>query len=204
MTIEDKPTTPRGDLTEPVWERQPDEPSRAYAAFVRYRDMGPQQRSFAAVGRAVHGARTGRKRGATGRVAAWASRWCWRERAQAWDDHCYAEASVAKIDAVRKMNERHELQLRAAFNVVIRRAAKIDPAELTVAQVFLFTEKLIHLERLVHGQPILIEAHQHTGTGGEGPVPTLTPLPEFFAEVLRILNDCGARDNPEPARGRNR
>jgi hypothetical protein len=69
------------------WERLNDEPSKAYHAFTVYRDLGPTQRSLAAVSRDLYGERTGRNRGAPGRVREWSSTYRWRERAEAWDAH---------------------------------------------------------------------------------------------------------------------
>ena len=46
------------------WERQPDEPSKAFHAFTVYRDLGPAKRSLAAVSLDLYGERTGCKRGA--------------------------------------------------------------------------------------------------------------------------------------------
>jgi hypothetical protein len=97
-----------------VWERQDGEPDKAFAAFVTYRDAG-RARSLDAVGRLVHGDRTGRKRGSTGRVRAWSTTWRWTERARAYDLHLDRLAREAREEEVRRLQQRQTLHLRHLF-----------------------------------------------------------------------------------------
>ena len=97
------------------WERQPDEPSKAFHAFTVYRDLGPAKRSLAAVSLDLYGERTGCKRGAPGRVREWSGRYRWRERAEAWDARLDEEARQAAIEARRAMQERHQRGMAAVY-----------------------------------------------------------------------------------------
>jgi hypothetical protein len=63
------------------YERQPDEPHRAFQAFRRYRDLGPTRTLLAAY-RLVSGRVVGR---VPGYFSSWANHWGWHERAGAWD-----------------------------------------------------------------------------------------------------------------------
>jgi len=79
------------------WERRKGEGSKAYAAFLRYRDLGPGR----SVAKAV-GARQAAKEGKA-RYFHWWRRWAgkyeWKVRAEAWDDHVAAIASDRLLDA---------------------------------------------------------------------------------------------------------
>jgi hypothetical protein len=189
-----------------LWERQPGEPDKAFAAFVAYRDAG-RARSLDAVGRLVHGAQTGRKRGSTGRVRAWSSRWRWVERAQAYDLHLDRLARGAREEEVRRLQEKHKLQLRHLFNQAIKAGQNIDPDKMTIEEVFRLTERLIYLERLVHGQPVSVEQVRHEGPDG-GVVrqahviaQAADPDPAYLAQVMQILSSSGALDSAVPEGG---
>lgn len=74
------------------WERQEAESARAYEAFSLYRDMGPQ-RSYRAVREKL-----GRSSGYERHLEAWAARFDWVSRANAWDDLLSAE----RLEEARK------------------------------------------------------------------------------------------------------
>ena len=87
-----------------AWKRQKGEGSKAYWAFLRYRDLGPGR----SVAKAV-GARQAAKQGKARYFhwwRRWAAKWHWRERAQAWDDH------VHELDESRRLDR--ELEARRA------------------------------------------------------------------------------------------
>jgi len=95
------------------WERQKGEGHKAYAAFSRYRDLGPAR----SVGKAApvtarDGMKTARQR-ETHWWRQWAQKWAWRARAEAWDDYQVAirqraadEVVVATAIATAEENER--------------------------------------------------------------------------------------------------
>lgn len=101
------------------WDRLPDEPERAYAAFIAYRDLGPSARSIARaadvikgkIGESLGTGEGGRaRRNSQGRkkppanYEKWSSTYRWVERAAAWDAH------LERI-ARRKQEEAHAKQI---------------------------------------------------------------------------------------------
>lgn len=81
-----------------MWERQPKEPEKAFAAFVTYRDAG-EDRTIASAA-----ALAGKWRNQAYR---WSKGWRWRERALAYDRHLDAAAVKAATKARRDMAARH-------------------------------------------------------------------------------------------------
>lgn len=86
------------------WDRIPEEGSRAYAAFVVYRDLPPRERSLLATERIQR--RKPDVPTATGRYVEWFRAWNWLKRAQAWDEHLDRLAQ-------RTREEEHETLIRA-------------------------------------------------------------------------------------------
>jgi hypothetical protein len=78
------------------WERQPGE--RAFEAFARYRDLGPD-RSLRRVGRDL-----GKSRAAIEELSV---RWDWVARAFAYDAHLDRQRQIANERSFLEMNERH-------------------------------------------------------------------------------------------------
>src|SRR5438445_12291331 len=72
-----------------LWERQPAESSKAFAAFCRYRDLGPADRSTAKVAQKLGRSKT--------LIDRWSSRWSWVKRVEAWD----AEQERIRFEAIR-------------------------------------------------------------------------------------------------------
>jgi len=79
------------------WKRQRGESSKAYQAFLRYRDLGP--------GRSVAKAVEVRQAAEEGKARyfhwwrRWAAKWHWLERAQAWDDHVHELAESERLES---------------------------------------------------------------------------------------------------------
>jgi hypothetical protein len=150
------------------WQRRPDEPAKAYAAFAAYRDIGAG-RSVGKAYRQTHPPRTrdeparDRSAAAPGHSHDWARKFDWRARAEAWDEHLDAETRAAQVAARRKLQERHLLVLQTLSNKLVHAAAATDfsrlPPELDVG----LTIEVIRNERLVHGEPVTVERHEHTG-----------------------------------------
>lgn len=88
------------------WDRQPGEPSRAYAAFCSYRDLPAVERSL----NAAYGTETGRKNTADLRApgywADWSSAWHWVERAASYDAWCDSERRRVREQRMRELAER--------------------------------------------------------------------------------------------------
>src|SRR6516164_7874165 len=113
-----------------AYERQPNESDRAFAAFCCYRDLGPK-RSLDEVGKRLYRGRSGRKRGATGRIQEWSIQWNWRERAVAWDAHLDCQTREAQEQARREMGQRHAQVALALQEKAILRLKAMSPEELS-------------------------------------------------------------------------
>jgi hypothetical protein len=129
----------------------------------------------------------------------WAQRYSWRERAESWDEHLDRESRRAQVEARRRMQRRHERLLRLEFHKLVEASRTVEWTGLTPEQLIRYTEALLRMERLVHGQPITIERHEHIGAKA-GPIQIISartpsePSPELMANVLKILGECGAFD----------
>jgi hypothetical protein len=138
------------------YERQPSESDRAFAAFCCYRDLGPK-RSVDEVGKRLYGGHLGRKRGATGRLQEWSSKWHWRERAAAWDAHLDCQTREAQERARKEMGERHAKVAVALQEKAIQRLKAMKPEELTSADLLRYFVEAARLERLARGEPESIQ-----------------------------------------------
>ncbi len=96
-----------------VWERQPGESGKAYAAFMIYREMPPFHRTLKRVCEALYGRGTANLR----QVERWSSQWRWIQRGDAWDAH---KDRAAQIESIGE----------AEAYVRTLRAARVDAAEL--------------------------------------------------------------------------
>ena len=85
-----------------AWEQLDGEGSKAYQAFLEYRDMGPG-RSIDAVGRKLYRSRgeQERKRGAPGGLRRWADQFQWVERVREWERYVQREADRATVQRYR-------------------------------------------------------------------------------------------------------
>jgi hypothetical protein len=191
---------------ETPWVQQPGESGAAFRAFSVYRDMGPC-RTVVEAYRQTKGKPSARQ--AAGTWNAWAARWRWAERARTYDAHLDRVALAARAEAVARLQEKHKFQLRHLFNQAIRAGQQLDPDRMTPEQVLRFTEKVIILERLVHGQPVTIEQVRSAGldggvlrqVSGHVIVPP-DPDPAYLAEVMRILSGAGAPDGAAAPAGK--
>lgn len=83
------------------WDAQPGESDKAFAAFVAYRDMGPDR----AIRKVVK--ELGQKERYVSVLNKWSSAWGWVTRARAWDAHVdRAERQAVLAEAEKKAVER--------------------------------------------------------------------------------------------------
>ncbi len=194
-----------------AWKRQPSEPPKAWSAFAAYRDMPAPERSLDAVARCRSGRQVGRKRAATGRIQAWSRQYRWVERAAAWDRHLDSEAQRARIEARIETQKRHEAVLSQVYDRLVAGMKKKWDGITPIEQMRILKE-LIHLQRLVLGEPIGKEESVHRrppgardsagtantasvqGDSGEG---RYEMSPEYLAEVMRILARHGGLSDLE-------
>lgn len=140
------------------WDRQDDEPEKAYSYFALYRDLG-RTRTVAKAAAEVHKSRD--------YLHKLASTWRWVQRAQAWDreqDRLYSEGLAERR---RDMAERHARIASALQAKIVARLQSLDPAALTPNDIARWLEVATRVERLALGLPDSTTAH--TGPDG-GPI----------------------------------
>lgn len=79
------------------WDPQPDEPSKGYANFVIYMELGAKRNMTAAEAKARGLPKIGQVSGAFKNMAA---KWQWKERAEAWDKAQGAIAQARRSEAM--------------------------------------------------------------------------------------------------------
>lgn len=137
---------------DPVWERQPGEPARAFAAFCVYRDMGPQ-RSIRKAEPIIRAAGNGARK----TVHQWSSKWGWASRAPAYDAMLDRERVAERVGEVRKMEDRHaQISLAGLSGLAMPLVALGKPRKLADGR---FQDRIEELEGMETGQLLRLAAH---------------------------------------------
>ena len=121
------------------WERQAGEWARAHAAFRLFRDLAPADRKFETVAEQTEMS--------VRQLRAWASRWDWRDRADAWDDECHRIEDQERLDLIRQMHANHRQAGRAAMWKALQALNTLDPAAMPANAVARLLELGARLER---------------------------------------------------------
>ena len=163
-----------------IWERQPNERSKAYAAFCIYRDMGTD-RSI----EKVYEERS--KRGPLSRLKKWSAEHNWVKRAEAYDDYMEGKKREKKEKEILEMADRH-VKLAKAFQQKIAQALQqIDPAQLSPSDMAKWLDVATKLERLSIGEPIEIGKQEVQGQVTQRYEYDITHRVEQYADVYRQL-----------------
>lgn len=134
-----------------LWERQPGETSKAYAAFCRYRKMKPESRSLEAVSlKAKKGIRKGY---VPGYISEWSSQFNWVARATAYDDHL-DELVRARLEKQRlDMAERQANVAKAMLDKAKERLDQMPLSLMSPQDVARWVDVATKTERLALGEP---------------------------------------------------
>jgi hypothetical protein len=157
------------------WERQEGETDKAFSAFIAYRDTPAAQRSLDKLSRER-----------TWNVGRWHSKNRWVERVKAWDDELDRVARTAKLDEIRKMNQRHVQIAQAMITKAAHRLNTLDVDALSPAEVRQYFNDAARLERLAMGEP---ESHAAV-SGGLNLVVTFKT-----GKVIDVSEDTTETDN---------
>jgi hypothetical protein len=118
---------PLEDYLDPVWNRQPGEPVKAYAGFLTYRNLPSGRRTVGkACKLALTGSLDGPAKARTGSFTRWASEWKWAERALAFDKHLADEAAQQWI---KRDLDRREADYAVADKIREIAQVALDKAE---------------------------------------------------------------------------
>jgi hypothetical protein len=136
-----------------VWERQPGESSRAYAAFCIYRDMGPK-RGLREAAKRYYESKT---RTNVAQIGKWSSKWNWVARCRAWDDHHDALARERQTVEIQEMRDR-QARLGVAMQAAAGRGLQtFNPSDATGHEITRLAAEGTRIERLARGEPTEIE-----------------------------------------------
>lgn len=145
-----------------AWERQADEPPQAFAAFVAFRDIDPEDRTLAELTR-----RRGRR--SYEQYFRMSKRHDWQARVDAYDLWVDRQRRLADVAAIRKMRERHvqlAMSLQGAgalaLNKLIEAERNTPGRVLKPRELAELIELGTKLERISRGEPESIV--QQTGT----------------------------------------
>ncbi|MCL6611189.1 MAG: hypothetical protein K6T66_06590 [Peptococcaceae bacterium] len=138
-----------------VWERQPGESSKAYAAFCVYRDLGPERSLEKALQNLS-------KKRAKWQLWQWSSKYNWVARCQAYDDYIERRKREEKERAILEMAERHARLAVAFQQKVVERLRELNPAELEPRDLSKWLDIAVKVERLARGEPTEIGKQEVT------------------------------------------
>lgn len=142
-------------LYEPIYERQPRETDKSWAAFKAYRNMDASERSLRRLVVEHYGKERGTKefRYRLRAVGNLSSRWRWRERVEAWDAYLDEVDRRERERAIREMNERHVRMARALIRAAADGLRELDPSKLSPTEIRQYFNDGARLERLAMGEP---------------------------------------------------
>lgn len=131
------------------WERQPGETPKAYAAFCKYRKLGPEKRSLEAVEPRT---KKGQKKDYVSRyIGEWSSQFRWVERAAAYDDHLDEVRRKADEKAIATMSKRHAEGMARIFERGLNRIEALDDDAIRGALALELAMNGMKGERLARG-----------------------------------------------------
>lgn len=134
----------------PIWEKLPHETSRAFGAFIVYRNLPAHKRSLRQAVITLHGDWSHSKQRMFQR---WSAKYNWVSRASAWDEEVDRETRVIQIEAVKLMNERHVQVGKALQQKAIERLRAVTPEEMKLEDILAFLNTGVKFERQALGEP---------------------------------------------------
>jgi hypothetical protein len=135
-------------MSEP-WEIQQDESSKAFEAFVLYRDAGPDRRLTEVSAKLTVSRQS---------VGKWSKKYQWPARVAAWDAELDRQRRDAHITTVRETSARHAQIARAMQNKAVQRLQSVDASKLTPSELIRFIEIGIKIERDAMGIESLLDS----------------------------------------------
>lgn len=138
------------------WHRQEDESSKAFHAFMLYRDMGAKERSLEKVL-----GKFDRKPSYYRHLARWSSRYHWVARATAYDDYQAEVKCLARERAIEEMEERQAKEGMALQGKGIEKLQATKPKDMTVDTAIRAVDIGVKIERTARGEPTEIAKGDH-------------------------------------------
>jgi hypothetical protein len=171
------------------WERQPGESNLWFSRFQRYLLAGPSRSLLGT----VNGERTEKGQEKQSKVpGSWNqafTRWNWRERAEAWDEHEMHRLQAARTQDVEEMNRRHIQEAQALQGKALQRLKDLHIEALSTGDVLRYLVEATKLERTARGEPETIEERRLTGKSGGAVVFSMEDAVTAEKELKEWQND---------------
>lgn len=124
------------------WERQEGETARAFEAFCKYRDMGPD-RSLRKVVQALNKNLT--------TIAEWSSKYDWVKRVASWDAEQDRIARQQQLQDIKKMRKRHAALASTMLIKAATALQQLPPEEISASEISRMVDIASKLERISRG-----------------------------------------------------
>lgn len=128
----------------PMWDRQPNETSKAYEAFCTYLRLG-SERSVPQVGRELNKNYS--------HVYKWYYMWSWDKRAASYDSRLNQEMVEDSKRQIRLMNQKHTEVASQMVEKLSERLLQMDLDELESTSMSSWLREAVKVERLARGLP---------------------------------------------------
>lgn len=159
------------------WERQEGETAKAFEAFCKYRDMGPD-RSLRKVVQALNKNLT--------TIAEWSGKYDWVKRVASWDAEQDRIARQQQLKEIKAMRNRHAGMAKAMIVKAGRALQKIPDDEIKASDISRMIEVASKLERISRGDVgEVIEERD----GGEAISPVQIYIPSNNREKKDTFDD---------------
>jgi hypothetical protein len=186
----------------PIYDRQPDEPDRAWFAFRTYRDMtgGRAHKPVADAYRKEYNLK-GNTKTTVEYMSRLARQWRWRERCAEWDRTIDERIRNRKLAAMADMEARHlELAHEASSTALLglkqikkmaEDAVEAGQPSLSVTSVLELAKFGIGAERTVQDKPTVIEEQRHTVDVNDKrkAMQRLAQNPDLMQQIEKELDD---------------
>lgn len=159
------------------WERQEGETARAFEAFCKYRDMGPD-RSLRKVVQALNKNLT--------TIAEWSSKYDWVKRVASWDAEQDRIARQQQLKEIKAMRNRHAGMAKAMIVKAGRALQKIPDDEIKASDISRMIEVASKLERISRGDVGEVIEERN---GGEAISPVQIYIPTNNREKKDTFDD---------------
>jgi hypothetical protein len=139
------------------WERLTGESSGAYAAFIAYRDYGPERNIRRAVEAALAGkdGEAGPERGTVEKRyrmwRSWSTQFRWRERAADYDQYLERLKQTERRKTIEAQEEVYRAATGKMLQVVQKKLDTMEPGDLTQGAVVEWLTTAINTEREIAG-----------------------------------------------------
>lgn len=143
-----EPVSPSPGTVVQLWERQAEEPSRAFAGFVVFRDLPVTNRNCQAVADVMYPS----ARWAIRVVGEWSKKYGWDIRVTAWDNFLDRLRRETQLSTIKTMAKRHVEQAVSLQEAGIKALKLInEEGNMSAADARLLITEGAKLERLARG-----------------------------------------------------